>query len=178
MKTVNVKAYSINDVRKESPFQLIKNATTMWRKAGSPVEGEDLVKFMKEYLEKTTKNAIGQGCYIVTDPATPDSRDNPYKIYNIPTEGKRKFKRVYELVNSNTNQIVGSAYSKEGALKLAKEVVTEQKEALGVGVKHVCRVANVVVEGQAEAFTFEYSPSMNAKQGSFLLFGIDANTIR
>ena len=94
MKIVNVKAYSVNDVRKNSPFQLVKNATTMWRKAGSHVAGEELKTFMREYLAKETKNFPGQGCYIVVDSAVSDSRENPYKIHNIPTEGKRKFKRV------------------------------------------------------------------------------------
>ena len=177
MKIVNVKAYSVNDVRKNSPFQLVKNATTMWRKAGSPVAGEELKTFMREYLAKETKNFPGQGCYIVVDSAVSDSRENPYKIHNIPTEGKRKFKRVYELINSATGELIDSAESKEEAIKLAKAIVTKQKETLGVGVKHVCRIANVVVEGQAEAFTFEYTPSQNAKEGTFLLFGIEAETI-
>ncbi len=177
MKTVNVKAYSVNDVRKQSPFTLVKNATTMWKKAGSPVAGEELKEFMKSYLTKATKNALGQGCYIVLDPAISDSRENPYKIHNIPTEGKRKFKRVYELVNSTTGQIIASGDSKEEAIKLAKTIVSKEKEKLGVGVKHICRVANVVVEGQSDAFTFEYVPSQNAKQGTFLLFGIEADTI-
>lgn len=177
MKTVNVKAYSISDVKKQAPFSLVKNATTMWKKAGSPVAGEELKEFMKNYLKKATKNALGQGCYIVLDPAVSDSRENPYKITNIPTEGKRKFKRVYELVNTSTGQIIGSADSKEEAIKLAKTIVSKQKDELGVNVKHVCRVANVVVEGQAEAFHFEYAPSKNAKMGTFLLFGIEADTI-
>ena len=177
MKTVNVKAYSVSDVKKQSPFNLVKNATTMWKKAGSPMMGEDLKSFMKAYLQKATKNASGQGCYIVIDPAVSDSRENPYKIHNIPTEGKRKFKRVYELVNAHTNEVIGSADSKEAAIDLAKDLVTKAKETLGVGVKHFCRIANVVVEGQPTAFTFEYTPSQNAKQGTFLLFGIEADNI-
>lgn len=177
MKTVNVKAYSISDVKKQSPFNLVKNATTMWKKAGSPVAGEELKEFMKTYLEKATKNAVGQGCYIVIDPAISDSRENPYKINNIPTEGKRKFKRVYELVNATTGQILTSAESKDEAMKQAKNIVTKEKDKLGVGVKHYCRVTNVVVEGQSKAFTFEYLPSQNAKQGTFLLFGIEQDNI-
>ena len=62
MKIVNVKAYSVNDVRKTAPFQLVKNATTMWKKAGSPVAGEELKAFMQEYLAKNTTNFPGQGC--------------------------------------------------------------------------------------------------------------------
>lgn len=177
MKTVNVKAYSVNDVRKQAPFILDTNATLMWKKKGSPIAGPELKEFMAEYLLSHTKNAPGVGCYIVLEPCASDTRDNPYRINNIPTTGKRKFKRVYELVNSETNQVIGSTDSKEDAIKLAKEVVSREKDKLGVGVKHICRIATVVTEGESEAFTFEYVPSQNAKLGSFLLFGIEAETI-
>lgn len=158
-------------------FSLFRNATTMWKKAGSPMIAEELNAFLADYLKKTTKNSPGVGCYIVLDPAVQDTRENPYKITNIPTEGKRKFKRVYELVNSETGAIIGQADSKDEAMTLAKSIVSEKREELGIGVKHVCRIANVVVEGQPEAFTFEYTPSLNAKPGKFLLFGIEADTI-
>lgn len=177
MKTVNVKAYSKNDAQKVVPFTLVKNATQMWKKIGSPVTGPELKEFVTEYLRKHTKNVPGAGCYIVLDAAVSDSRENPYKILNIPTTCKRKMKKIYELVNVETEQVLGTADSKEDAVKLAKELVSSMKETLGVGVKHECRIKKVVTEGEATAFTFEYTPSQNAKQGTFLCFGFEAETI-
>lgn len=177
MKTVNVKAYSVNDVKKVTPFTLVKNATQMWKKAGSPLAGQELKTFVEAYLKKHTKNVPGAGCYIVLDPAVSDSRENPYKILNIPTTQKRKMKKIYELVNVETEQVLGTADSKEEAIALAKKIVTDRKEDLGVGVKHECRIKKVVTDGEATAFTFEYTPSQNAKQGTFLCFGIEAETI-
>lgn len=177
MKTVNVKAYSLNEVKKQTPFTLVKNATQMWKKAGSPTAGQELKDFLTAYLTKHTKNIPGAGCYIVIDAAVSDSRENPYKILNIPTTQKRKMKKIYELVNVETEQVLGTADSKEDAINLAKELVTSKKEELGVGVKHECRIKKVVTEGEATAFTFEYVPSQNAKVGTFLCFGVEAETI-
>ena len=149
----------------------------MWKKAGSPLSGQELKDFLTEYLKKHTKNMAGAGCYIVLDAAVSDSRENPYKILNIPTTQKRKMKKIYELVNVETEQVLGTADSKEDAIALAKSLVTSMKEDLGVGVKHECRIKKVVTEGEATAFTFEYTPSQNAKQGTFLCFGVEAETI-
>ena len=180
MKTVNVKAYSVNDVKKVVPFSLSANGancTIAWKKAGSPIAGDELKAFLLEQLKKKTKNVPGLGCYIVLDAAVSDSRENPYKILNIPTTQKRKMKKIYELVNVETEQVLGTADSKEDAITLAKTLVTSMKETLGVGVKHECRIKKVVTEGEATAFTFEYTPSQNAKQGTFLCFGIETETI-
>lgn len=177
MKTVNVKAYSLSDVKKQSPFELTTNATIAWKKAGSPIAGEELKTFLSNYLTKATKNVKGLGCYVVMDQAVSDSRENPYTITNIPTEGKRKFRRIYELVNSVTGEILGAGASKEAALVEAKKIVSERREELGVGVKHKCRIVEIVVEGNADAFEFEYTPSQNAKQGTFLLFGHEPETL-
>lgn len=174
MKKVTIKGYSVNEIKAKAPFQLVKNATIMWKKAGSPTLEEDLKAFMKDYLEKHTKNAVGQGCFIILDSPVQDSRENPYKIHNIQTDGPRKFKRVYELVNTTTGAILGSAFTKEEAINLAKIIVSDKREDLGAGVKHICRISSVVVEGVADAFTFEYTPSANTKEGTFLCFGIEA----
>lgn len=174
MKKVTIKGYSVNEVKAAAPFQLVKNATIMWKKAGSPMLEADLKAFMEGYLQKHTKNAVGQGCFIILDSPVQDSRENPYKIHNIQTNGARKFKRVYELINSTTGQILGSAFTKEEAINLAKIVVGEKRDELGAGVKHTCRISSVVVEGKADAFTFEYTPSTNTKEGTFLCFGIEA----
>lgn len=177
MKIVNVKAFSLSDAKKNVPFGVIKkNATQMWKKAGCP-EGLELREFCKNYLEKHTDNLPNVACYIVINNAISDSRENPYKVTNVVTNGKRKFKRMYELVNVTDGTVLGVASSKEEAKKLAKSVVSKLKQTLGVGVKHICRIVNVVTEGQTDAFTFEYVPSQNAKEGTFLFFGVENDTI-
>lgn len=178
MKILQVNGYSLSEVKKQVPFYLTKNATQMWKKSGCPTNSEELEAFMAQYLLKNTSKlpngGEGVGCYIVLDSAVSDSRDNPYKILNIPTTEKRVMKRVYELVNIQTNQIIGTADSKEAAIKLAKNLVTTMKTELGENVKHICRITKVVEKGDPIAFTFEYTPSINTKQGTFLCFGKEA----
>jgi hypothetical protein len=166
MKIVKVEAFNLQSVKEETGMELSKNATPSWKKAGQPV-GVELEEFAKNYLEK---NKI-ESAYIVEESPVEDSRINPYKIESIATTGTRKYKLMYELINAETGEILGRAEHKNAAMDLAREVVRENREALGVGVKHYCRLVKVVSEGEAKAFTFEYEPSAKTKIGKFIAFG-------
>jgi hypothetical protein len=168
MKTMTINAYSVSDLKKQCPFTLEVNATPAWKKAGCP-EGEDLNNFMAEYLTKK-KLGIDQGAYIVRTQGVEDTRENPYTIEPVITKGARKMERVYELIDVNTNQILGTAKNKIEAMNLAREVVRTKRGDLVAGVKHRCEIKAVVVEGDPVAFTFEYTPSAATTLGEYFCF--------
>jgi hypothetical protein len=169
MKKVNVSAYSIKGVKEAVNFAVEVNATTAWKKAGSPEPDSDgFDAFATEYLQKKKV----EGAYVVIEAGREDSRENPYDIKNVKSVGKRKMKRVYELIDTNTQEILGVADDKESAKALAREIVREKRDSLVAGTLHECRVKMVVEEGTPVAFTFSYVPGANTKLGSYVAFGV------
>lgn len=127
-------------------------------------------EFMLDYLAHKIKNAPGTGFIITLDPAVTDSRQRPYKIEDVKnTEGKRKYKKVYQLIGEN-GEVLGECDSNKAEAKnLAKEIIKN-----GYKGKGSCKLAHKVVEGQETVFNFEYAPSKNTKNGTYLVFGIEA----
>lgn len=85
------KAYELSGV--EVPLKKLKNATSMWKRSGSPINTKDLNKFMQDYMDKFKL----AGAYLVIDPAVDDTRLRPYTVVNEVTSGRRKEVRVYEV---------------------------------------------------------------------------------
>jgi hypothetical protein len=166
MKIVKVEAFNLQSVKEETGLGLERNATQAWKKVGQPV-GVELEEFAKNYLAKHKIDSA----YIVEESPVEDTRVNPYKIESITTTGARKYKTMYELINAETGEIMGRAEHKNEAIDLARQVVRDNREALGVGVKHYARLVKIVAEGEAKAFTFEYEPATNTKIGKFIAFG-------
>lgn len=71
----------------------LKNATSAWKKAGSPLNTKDLNKFMAAYIKE--KKAVG--AYIVVEASSDDARLRPYSVINETTIGKRKTTTVYQI---------------------------------------------------------------------------------
>jgi hypothetical protein len=165
MKIVKVKAFNLQNVKEETGLELSKNATFSWKKAGKPI-GVEFEEFAKNYLEK---NKV-ENAYIIEELPTEDKRLNPYKINSISSTGQRKYKTIYELINSETGEILGKAEHKNAAMDLAREIVREYREILGENVKHYCRLVKVVSEGEPKAFTFEYIPGKGTKIGKYIVF--------
>ncbi len=171
-KTVEVKAYTKQEAIEQAPFQILKDATQAWKNANKPMTGSALKEFMAEYLEKVTKFTTGNGCIITVDAGQADTRERPWTYNNVKTEGKRKFNTVIELVNPETNEILGKSYgTKDDAAKLAKSLYADKDYK---GDINAC-IKKDVVEGEPLAFTMTYTPSKNAKLGTYLVFGVEAN---
>lgn len=170
-KFEEIKAYTKNEATEKAPFQIIKDATQAWKNADKPITGSSLKEFMAEYLEKNTKFAAGIGCMITVDAGQADTRERPYTFENIKTDGKRKFTKVIELINPKTNEILGKSFgTKDDAEKEAKKLYTEKdyKGDINAVIKHE------VTEGEPLAFKAFYTPSKNAKLGTYVAFGVEA----
>ena len=143
-----------------------------WKeKQGGAVTEREVKEFMLSYLMKKTKNCPNAGFLICTDPAVADTRERPYKVENVKGEGKRKYKTTYVAIDNESNAPIGKwDTNKADALNAIKEMY-KSGEYKGSG-----RLDKVkeVVEGQATVATFEYTPSKNTKNGTWIAFGIEA----
>lgn len=168
----------------DADFSMFKNATQAWKKAGSPL-GKELGKFLAGYSAK--QKLIG--AYIVVDSSSADTRERPYKIVNEITDGKRKFKRSYAIVEAelkvsttkiadeegnekeitnvkviSTGATEGKADKKETAMQLMRDIIAETKK------DYVIKIVEEVVEGKEFAGYGIYTPSKSAKTGKFVFF--------
>ncbi len=67
-----------------------------------------------------------------------------------------------------TPKMVWKAGTKAKAKELGKELYTKKDEKCNI----VCYVTSQVVSGEPVAFTMNYTPSINAKNGSYTVFGV------
>ncbi len=167
IKTVSGTGFTKDEAfGKKANYDVKFNATVAWKKAGQP-KGAELKAFADAFLAKKVKSAAGIGAYIVETAGVVDSRERPYTTEVVATEGKRKYKAHYQIVNKETKAIVGGADKKSEAIALGKKIVTKDKISVSIDL------TKIVSEGQATAATIDYTPSINAKQGSFIFFGIE-----
>lgn len=170
-KTIEVKAYTKQEAIEKAPFQILKDATQAWKNAGKPMTGTNLKEFMAEYLEKNTKFTIGNGCMITVEPGSADTRERPYTVNPIKNEqGKRNYKTAIQGVDVETGKVMFTCFgTKDDAEKLAKKLYKDGYR----GNIHAIYTKQVT-EGEAGAFDVEYTPSKNAKEGTYLFFGVEA----
>lgn len=196
IKIVETKGFTKDEALSEVNFNAtFKNATQAWVKAGSPAFGTTNFKtFAAEYLKKSTKNAAGLGAHVVLESGVADSRERPYKVLTVTGKGTRKFKRQYQIVEAELEKkivkttdedgkvseeltvkkvlslgaVVASADQKGDAEKILKEWITSEKR------DYIIQIVSVVVEGEPIASYGLYTPSVSAKKGTYVAFGIEA----
>lgn len=171
-KFEEIKAYTKNEATEKAPFQIIKDATQAWKNANKPLTGSALKEFMAEYLEKNTKFAAGIGCMITVDAGQADTRERPYTVTAIKNEqGKRGYKTAIQGLDKETGNILFTCFgTKDDAEKMAKALYTDKDFKGNIHAVYTKQV----VEGEPGAFDVEYTPSKNAKIGSYLAFGVEA----
>lgn len=170
-RTIETKGYTKQEALSQVPFQIIRDATQAWKKAGKPIEGKALREFCAEYLQKYTKYAVGIGCSITIEAGKADTRERPYTVTDIKNEkGKRKYKTGYRGVDTETGKIMFTNFeSKAAAKQAAKELYTKMGYRGNLRVNYV----KEVVEGEAGAFEVAYTPSSSAVVGTYICFGVD-----
>lgn len=141
------------------------DATVAWKNKEQP-QGKYLEAFAEEHLDNKLKGAGGIGYSVTVEPGSADTRERPYKVENVVTEGQRKFKTVYEGFTPD-GKLVLTKDTKGEAEEAAKDYVTAHKIDVDV------RVAKNVTEGQAEALSVKYTPSVNTKLGTYIFFGYE-----
>lgn len=159
----------------ESLFHINGDATQAFKNWKSKQNGgvtERAVKeFMLDYLNKKGKNCPGAGYMITVDAAIGDTRERPYRVEDIPSEGKRKFKTVYKWIDDETGTVV--AQSDKNKADAKNEIKELYKAGLYKGNAKLVKSKDVI-EGQSVVATAEYTPSKNTKNGTWIAFGIEA----
>ena len=183
---MNFKRMEVTGVSKEeafaqAPFAIAGDATqayNRWLKENPSASDSDVKQFMIDYLAKKSKNVAGVGFSITEESAVADTRERPYTIHdNKNTSGARKYKTIYQIYeNLGTSE-------KPVKGKLLKEVDTTKTDSKNVGKSMwadegfkgnvVCYYTKQVIEGEAIAWTGEYTPSKSSRVGTYVVFGIE-----
>lgn len=161
------------------------NVTTAWKRAGRPFPGTlKFKKFAIKQLNKKTRRTPGYGLYVVLDPPQEDTRLLPFKVINPKVEGKRNWTRVFFIREDEINvkeedgeqivdivtegNIITECYSKAEAIETMKQLTTmnhKSYSAMAVKVPDRDKLAAMCI----------YTPSVTAKKGKYVAFGINAN---
>jgi len=173
------------------------NATQAWNKAGKPIPGTlDFKRFVIQQLEDKTKMYPGYGIHIVMDPPARDVRKRPYTIVNNKATGTREWTLQYWIREDvlDTTKFNALKYDEYG-----DPDGTEEQTVIGVVEPGIIReICNSKAEAfdKAKELTSQthkcysilavktpdiapiaayciYTPSSNAKEGTFIACGIE-----
>ena len=128
-------------------------------------------EFMLDYLAKKGMICPGAGYMITVDAAIGDTRERPYRVEDIPNEGKRKFKTVYKWIDKETGTVVAQADTNKAD---AKNAIKELYKTGAYKRNAELVQSKDVIDGQAVVATAEYTPSKNTKNRTWIAFGIEA----
>lgn len=180
-KVLNFKSVAISAESKdvaisnveEQYFHINGDATQAYKNAKAKHQGiwteRDDKAFKLDYLEKKGKSCPGAGYIIVVEAAVKDTRERPYVIESVKSEGKRKFKTFYKWIDNNGKVICKVDTNQADAKNAIKELY---KKGEFKGDAKLVKTKDVV-EGNAVVATAKYSPSKNTKPGSYVVFGIE-----
>lgn len=170
-----------------SPLIKGANATQAWNLAGRPTIGTTKFKqFVAEQLADKTKFAPGYGIHIVMDSNVEDKRKRPYSVINNKTIGTREWKFKYQIREDIINydiiesgdhedvsitvaargMVIEECDSKAEALEIAKQLTTQNH-------KHYSIAAIKVPDKSPISAFVLYTPSKNAKMGTFIACGVN-----
>lgn len=174
-----------------SPLIKGANATQAWNLAGRPTIGTSKFKqFVIEQLADKTKFAPGYGIHIVMDSNMEDKRKRPYSVINNKTVGTREWKFRYQIREDNINvdiieakdyedvnitviergMVIEECDSKAEALEIAKRLVSQNHKNYSIVAIKVPDIAPI------SAFVL-YTPSKNAKMGTFIACGVNEEVV-
>lgn len=171
-KTLEVSGATKAEAMEKAPFEIMGDATqayTAWRKKQTNAITEaDKKQFMIDYLEKKTKCVPGVGFAITLEAAVASTRERPYTVESVKRDGARKWKTVHALIDENGTIVKRCDGTKADAIAEAKELYKN-----GYRGDLTCNVIKEVVEGSPIAFKIKYTPSKNARIGSYMVFGVE-----
>lgn len=165
MKKFEISAYSYNEAKEKAlklGLTVVRNVTLSFKKE-KPI---DFDEFAEKIIKKNhLDNADGVACIVVLEPGAIDTRERPYEYINNKVKGQLKRKRVFEIRTVKNDIFIGEATTKDNASKFAKSKMKEIREDL------YCRQIYKVVDNKGLAFTLKYKPSVNTKEGRYIIFG-------
>lgn len=164
MKKIEIKAFGIDqakEIAKTNGITILKNITTSYVR-NKPA---DIEVFAQDCLKKyKLDNNPNAGCIIVKQSGKEDSRKNPYKFVNCISSTRTTKKMIFLVKIKHTNVVVGEAPTKIKAIYLAKKLIKVHKKDL------ICVRSYKVIDNE-DAFELRYKPSINTKQGEYLILG-------
>lgn len=169
MVKYEINAYSLEEAKEkaaEMGLVVMRNVTASWKNAGAPLTDKDFKVFAVDSMMKNRLSQTeGVGLIVVLDPGSKDTRERPYTFKNNVVEGRRTTKRVYEIRLKDTDELVGEADTKGDAIDIAKALMIKYKKDM------VATIVYRVADDKDVAFELEYTPSVNAKEGKYVVFG-------
>lgn len=166
-----INAFSLDEAKQkaaEMGLTVVRNVTPSWKKAGEPVYGTNGFKsFMVDALDKNRlTNSTGVGLIVATENGTADNRQRPWTFTNNVKEGSRATKRFFEIRTKEDGVLVGRYETKGDAARAAKAAMVDVKKDMYCDI-----VYRVIDPDMAVAFTVDYTPSVKAKMGTYVVFG-------
>lgn len=169
MKKFEIKAYSLEEAKEkavEMGMTVVRNVTQSWKNANSPISDKDFKIFAVDMLEKNhLASAEGVGLVVCFVPGSKDTRERPYKFINNVTEGPKQVQRVFEVRRKDNDELIATASKKVDAEDAAKNAMCSVKSDM------YCEIVYRVKEGKSLAFELDYTPSVNATLGTYVVFG-------
>ena len=170
MKKLVINAASIGEAKEmaaEQGLTVVHDSTPSWKKAGTPAVGsQEFYDFATDALKANKLvDAKGVGIIVSIDPGVADTRERPYKFNNVVSEGRKSYITTFEVRRKDNGALVGRARKKKEAEKLAKKAMVDVKADM------TCEVIKTEKTGNSLAFTLDYVPSINAKTGTYVVFG-------
>lgn len=174
MRKIEIVAYSLEEAKEkaaEMGITVVRNVTQSWKNANSPMSDAEFKVFAVEAMEKQRlTDASGVGLIVAVNPGSKDTKKRPYEFVNNVVDGTRNLQRVIEIRLKDTDELVGEASKKDDAARLAKELMVKYRKDM------VATIVYRVTEGKDIAFELNYSPSADAKEGKYVVFGNDKNS--
>ena len=165
MKKFEINAYGYEEAKAkaiELGMTIVRNVTPSYKKE-APINFDEFAERMlkKNHLD----NAEGVGCVVILEPGSADTRERPYEYVNNSATGKLKKQRTFEVRTVATDAFVGEATTKGEAAKIAKNAMKELREDL------YCKQIYKILGDKGLAFELKYVPSVNTKEGRYVIFG-------
>lgn len=166
MKKIEINAFSFEEAKEKALAEgitVVKNVTASFKKSDENVDFND---FATEVLKKNKLDTTtGVGCIVVIEPGSADTRERPYTLVNNVTEGSLIKKRIFEIRKKSDDSLVATAETKGDAIRTAKKHMKEVREDL------ICKQVYRVQGDKEVAFSLNYTPSVNTKTGTYIVFG-------
>lgn len=173
MQKIEIQAHSLEEAKLiafQEGITVVQDATKSWKKAGSPILTKELNIYAADFLEeKGMFDFKGAGIIITVASGIEDTRKNPFKINSTRRKGRCKLKRVIEIRTQKNDTLLGTANNKTEAIALAKQLIKKYQES--IYGKTVYLSADI-------DFEMEYTPSVRAQLGQYIVFGVDEADVR
>lgn len=162
MKKLEILAFNLEDAKLrafEQGITVIKNVTKEWKESGQPVLAKPLDVFGAYILEKNNLfGFLNAGVIINFNRKKKPNGNLLYKLVNYPKKGPRKMKRVVEIRNLQTDELITTAKNKKLAIKMAKDIIRKYRQDIYGVTKYIPegRDFELFYEKAGEKFLSEY----------------------